>query len=326
METLKKTEKKRYLSIDVFRGLTIAVMVFVNTTGDFTDLPAWTHHAKDYGLTYVDLVAPFFIFAIALTYHMFYKSGNIKDGPLQNNLRVLRRYFALAGIGFLGWCVIDMIDKKTMLPVYSWGVFQAIGMAGFVTLLFINLPRWGRLTAGIALWVVYQWLMNSFKLDDINFAEVHSGFWGGLGYGIMMLLATVVCEAFETGRMRDFLIGGTVFTAAGIAGSFYWYISKNRLTGPYILISLGLACFFFYAVWYLYDKLKVTQGRSRFFAPIGKNPFFLYIFHGLLTLIPFIFLQVTAPWYWVSFFGFANVLIVWLVAVWLDKKGIYISI
>ena len=326
MEVPAIPQKIRYLSIDVFRGLTILVMVFVNSTGDFKSIPAWSHHAPDYGLTYVDLVAPFFIFAIALTYHLTFVSGQIKDGIIQNTLRVLRRYFALIGIGFLGWCAIEMIDQKTLHPVYEWGVFQAIGMAGLVTLLFIWLPRWGRLIAGIGLWILYQWLIQTYRIDNTNFAEEHSGFWGGLGYGIMILLATVVCEAFETHRMRDFLIWGSIFTISGFAAAQYYGISKNRLTGPYILVSLGLACFFFYLIWYLYDKRQITQSQSKILAPIGKNPLFLYIFHGPLTAVPFIFLTEAAPIQWALFWGILNVIIVWLVGYWLDRKKIYISI
>ena len=325
MEAAATPPKIRYLSIDVFRGLTIAVMVFVNTTGDFTSIPWWAHHAKDYGLTYVDLVAPFFIFAIALTYHLNFVSGQAKDGVLNNTLKVLRRYFALVGIGFLGWCVIEMVYQGTIHPVYEWGVFQAIGMAGLVTLPFIMLPRWARFLAGAAIWVVYQWLILHYRIDNINFAEEHSGFWGGLGYGIMMLLATVVCEAFETHKMRDFLIGGAVFTITGAVAAYYWGISKNRLTGPYILVSLGLACFFFYLIWYLYDNRKVTLG-SKVLAPIGKNPFFLYIFHGPLTALPTLFLTEQSPWPYVVACGIAAMVIVGAVGLWLDRRKIYISI
>jgi predicted acyltransferase len=219
-----------------------------------------------------------------------------------------------------------MVMEQSLRPHYIWGVFPAIGMAGIVTLLFINLPRWWRLLTGIALWVIYQWLMVHYKLDDINFAEVHSGFWGGVGYGIMMLLATVVCEAFENHRMRDFLIAGAVFTVAGIITAHYWGFSKNRLTGPYIFISLGLACFVFYVIWYLYDYRQITQSASRFFAPIGKNPFFLYILHGIISIIPLIFLQENAMWVWPTLCGLANIVLIWLVAVWMDRKRIYISI
>ncbi len=59
-------KKIRYMSIDVFRGIVIVAMVFVNTLSEFNTTPAWSKHAIDFGLTYVDLVAPFFIFAIAL--------------------------------------------------------------------------------------------------------------------------------------------------------------------------------------------------------------------------------------------------------------------
>jgi predicted acyltransferase len=256
---------------------------------------------------------------------MTYVPGRIKDGVLQNNLRVLRRYFAFVGIGFLGWAVIEMLANQTLRPVYNWDVFQAIGTAGIVTLFFINLPRWWRLLVGVLLWIGYQWLILRWHIDDINFAEVHSGLWGGLGYGIMMILATVVCEAFENHRMRDFLVGGLVFTLAGGITAFYWGISKNRLTGPYIFISLGLACFFFYLVWYLYDKIQITTA-IRFFQPIGKNPLFLYILHGALTLIPLAFFSETTRWYWVVPVGLLNVLLIWLVAVWMDGKGVYITI
>ena len=59
---------KRLLSLDFFKGLTILLMVFVNTVGQFTYTPAWTKHAVDFGLTYVDLIAPFFVFMMALNF------------------------------------------------------------------------------------------------------------------------------------------------------------------------------------------------------------------------------------------------------------------
>jgi predicted acyltransferase len=155
---------------------------------------------------------------------------------------------------------------------------------------------------------------------------VHSGCWGGIGYGIMMLLATVVCEAFENHRMRDFIIAGILFTAAGFISAHYWGFSKNRLTGPYIFVSLGLACLVFYIIWYLYDYKQITQSASRFFAPIGKNPFFLYVLHGILTLIPPIFLAENSFWLWPSFCGLVNIALIWLVAVWMDQRKIYISV
>ena len=60
---------ERIASIDVFRGITMAVMIFVNALGEVGGLPWWTHHAKaDWDvMTYVDMVFPFFLFAIGLS-------------------------------------------------------------------------------------------------------------------------------------------------------------------------------------------------------------------------------------------------------------------
>ena len=85
-------EKIRYISIDVFRGLAIATMIFVNTIASFNNTPAWSKHALDFGLTYVDLVAPFFIFAIALTFKMSFTSSLKREGRLKAYLKFNRRY------------------------------------------------------------------------------------------------------------------------------------------------------------------------------------------------------------------------------------------
>jgi heparan-alpha-glucosaminide N-acetyltransferase len=59
----------RVVSIDIFRGLTMAVMIFVNALSGVGGLPWWTYHAhaKDDVMTYVDMVFPFFLFAVGLS-------------------------------------------------------------------------------------------------------------------------------------------------------------------------------------------------------------------------------------------------------------------
>lgn len=60
---------QRVVSIDIFRGLTMAVMIFVNALSEVRGLPWWTYHAhaKDDVMTYVDMVFPFFLFAVGLS-------------------------------------------------------------------------------------------------------------------------------------------------------------------------------------------------------------------------------------------------------------------
>jgi heparan-alpha-glucosaminide N-acetyltransferase len=59
----------RVVSIDIFRGLTMAVMIFVNELDSVRGLPWWTHHAPGNVdvMTYVDMVFPFFLFIVGMS-------------------------------------------------------------------------------------------------------------------------------------------------------------------------------------------------------------------------------------------------------------------
>ena len=54
----------RLLSLDVFRGLTVAAMVVVNNPGSWADVYAPLRHAEWHGCTPTDLVFPFFLFIV----------------------------------------------------------------------------------------------------------------------------------------------------------------------------------------------------------------------------------------------------------------------
>ena len=60
---------RRVASIDVFRGLTMMVMIFVNELAGVRGLPWWTYHATDQhnAMTYVDMVFPFFLFIVGMS-------------------------------------------------------------------------------------------------------------------------------------------------------------------------------------------------------------------------------------------------------------------
>ena len=55
---------RRIYSIDIFRGMTIALMIIVNTPGSWGHVYAPLLHAKWHGCTPTDLVFPFFLFLV----------------------------------------------------------------------------------------------------------------------------------------------------------------------------------------------------------------------------------------------------------------------
>jgi predicted acyltransferase len=325
--SIDSSRKPRFLSIDVFRGITIFVMVFVNFVDAYHNTPSWSRHAPDIGLTYVDLVAPFFIFAITLTYHSSFISSQKKSGNIETWLKFIRRYAAIMGIGLLAG--ITFTPDAT---IFYWSALPSIGLAGIFTLLFIRFSLRIRLAISIIALIIYQIAMQnvieidgvSILISDLNISDVHGGFTGGFGFAIMMLLGTVICEGFERKKMSYFYISGIIFTTLGIVTHFIWGISKNRVSLPYIFISLGTAAIFFYFVWILYDKLQIIHNSSRFFQPIGKNSLFLYLIHGLFQLILQIFIPFDIMWPLVILSGLLASCLTFFLAYHLDKRKIYL--
>ena len=60
---------QRVASIDIFRGLTMTLMIFVNELAEVKGLPWWNYHApaKVDAMTYVDMVFPAFLFILGMT-------------------------------------------------------------------------------------------------------------------------------------------------------------------------------------------------------------------------------------------------------------------
>ena len=58
------SKPRRILSIDIFRGITISMMIIVNNPGSWAYVYAPLRHAKWHGCTPTDLVFPFFLFIV----------------------------------------------------------------------------------------------------------------------------------------------------------------------------------------------------------------------------------------------------------------------
>ena len=139
----------RLAAIDQYRGFAILGMVLANYLAGVSWIPAWLKHAPDVGLTVIDLIAPFFIFSIGLTYALSFRRRAGRDGWPAAARHFILRYLAVLGIGALlsaGQIALN-IDTNGV----NWGVLQAIGVAGLLTLAVIRLPLWGRAAAGLGL-------------------------------------------------------------------------------------------------------------------------------------------------------------------------------
>lgn len=125
-----QTTPARIASIDIFRGLTMAVMIFVNELDGVRGLPWWTHHAKAQWnvMTYVDMVYPFFLFIIGLAIPLAIRA-RLKKKPSMLALwcHVLVRSAALIVLGLI-LANTDKVDPaRTGLRGSAWGLIALAG-------------------------------------------------------------------------------------------------------------------------------------------------------------------------------------------------------
>jgi len=310
----------------MFRGFAILTMVPANFMVGIQIVPAWLKHAPDIGLTVIDLIAPFFIFAISLTYALSFHRRIERDGPFRTYSYFLTRYLAIIGLG----AVISAGETASgQNPSgIDWGVLQAIGMAGLVTLLVIRLPSIYRWLIGAGILVAYQLILDHFLLD-LTLRSPHGGLFGSLDWSAMLILGTALADLFHNkGRTKKAYPWVSVAVlAAGIALAFIAPVSKHRVSASYVLITLGISALLFFIFHWASEHL---HWNSRLLLAWGKNPLFLYFLHYLLIGIFFLpgipNLYVAAP-LWLVLLEMAFLLVVIsLVALWMDRKNIIIAL
>ncbi len=94
----------RIQSIDILRGLNMAVMIFVNELAGVHGLPWWTYHAKTQWdvMTYVDMVFPGFLFIVGMSLPIAI-AARLKKNPSRPSLwlHVIERSFSLWVLGLI---------------------------------------------------------------------------------------------------------------------------------------------------------------------------------------------------------------------------------
>jgi len=134
----------RIVSIDIFRGITMAVMIFVNSLPeDSHGLPWWTHHAHaDWDvMTYVDMVFPTFLFIVGMSMPLSVEQRLRRDPSLPRLwLHALIRTLSLLVLGLILANAEKVDSSLTGIGGAAWAI---AGLAG--ACLYLNVyPKWER--------------------------------------------------------------------------------------------------------------------------------------------------------------------------------------
>lgn len=280
-----QTPSSRDGAIDAFRGLTILLMFIANYFEHIRTIPASLKHATDIGITIVDFIAPFFIFAIGLTFAASVAKRASRDGTFKAAEHVIKRAFALIGIGMMFSIGEHAFGFANSIVV--WGVLQAIGVAIILSFPFLFLPTFVRLALALLLLGAYQWALDTYWITTVLHSS-HAGLPGSLSWALLLVIATVFGDLLR--KERTFWMTGAALLAVGIAAAFVFPVSKHRMSLPFVLITVSSGAIVFGAVRMLY--------RRSFDVPIlrimGMNPLVLYCAHLMLLSV---FLVPSVPWW-----------------------------
>jgi predicted acyltransferase len=177
--------RERLLSLDVFRGMTVAGMLLVNNPGTWSAIYPPLAHAEWHGWTPTDLIFPFFLFIVGITTQLSLgarRAQGAGDGELVRQL--VRRGaliflfgLLLSAFPFFQWGEIKELPGATFLDRVAYrlehlrimGVLQRIGVAYLLAGLLTLRTTWRQQVAIVAALLVGYWLaMTALPVPDVG--------------------------------------------------------------------------------------------------------------------------------------------------------------
>jgi len=137
----------RLISLDVFRGLTIAGMILVNNPGTWSKIYEPLKHAAWHGCTPTDLIFPFFLFIVGVSITLSLTKRKEQAGSKKDlYIHIFRRGIILIVLGLILSTPMDFFvksDKTFWEIIVGWripGVLQRIGLVYIIAaILFLTL-------------------------------------------------------------------------------------------------------------------------------------------------------------------------------------------
>ncbi len=156
----------RLVSLDAFRGFTIAAMVLVNNPGDWSYLYGPLAHAEWNGWTFTDWIFPFFLFicGVAMSFSLG-RRAEAGDDKTKLLRQLLRRAALIFFIGF----VLNLIPTFNFASVRIPGVLQRIALCTMLAAPIVLYFNWRQQCAWIAgLFGLYTVLMLFVPVTDMD--------------------------------------------------------------------------------------------------------------------------------------------------------------
>lgn len=360
-------KNERLLSVDFFRGITMFLLI-----GEFTHMFTYMtdprfegsllyfigtqlHHHPWHGLRFWDLVQPFFMFIVGVAIPL---SSMKRAAAGQSNAKMLRHALGRAGLLLLmGWALYCIGPGEITFRFQN--VLAQLSVTYFVAFLLRKRQVWVQVLFSVAVLVVTEGLYRMFSIPgfdqpftpDKNFGawfdllisgELSGGHWVSfnaiptIAHTIWGVLVgkLLIGPASPRRKMMLMLVPGVLLLAAGYLLDPVTPIIKRISTSTFVLASGGWSILVMAFSYWVID-VKGYRDWSRFFAIVGMNPLFIYIFAhvGGADLVfnvfkPFTYFLMswTDEIYGKILTSALTWMFLWYICYWMYRKKIFIRI
>lgn len=296
-------KKERMISLDVFRGMTIAGMIIVNSPGNSDYVYPQLAHADWNGCTFADFIFPFFLFivgvAVTLSLTKRKESGDNKSKLL---FQVFRRSLIIYLLGMS----LGVFPELNFANITFTGVLKRIAIVYFFTaLIFLYSSIRIQTIITASLLIIYWFLLTFVPVPGIGSPNLgketnlvawldnlllkgylSNGTWDSLG-----VLSTVPAIANAligvlTGHLllsgKDqitktvyLFVAGNILLLSGYVWDFWFPINKNLWSSSFVLFTCGFALNLLALCYWTID-IKGFKWWTKPFLVFGMNAITVY--------------------------------------------------
>lgn len=299
-------KSNRLSSIDFFRGLTVIIMIIVNSPGNSSPY-SWLEHSTWNGCTLADLVFPFFVFILGMSIPFAFARSKHEVGKKQLLFKIMRRSLVL----FMAGILLNLLPNHFDLAHLRFpGVLQRLALCyAAAAVLYLYLQEKGLFLAFFILVSGYYFIILipvpgmaqhllttdgniGAYLDRLLLGSAHlyqqqydpEGILStipSIATALIGVLTAMWLLSATTPRKKMFgLISAGIFLVlSGLLLAIKQPINKTLWTSAYVLYTGGWALLVF-SICYWWRELKGNLNEDVFIL-FGTNALFIYFVHVL---------------------------------------------
>ena len=319
--------RQRLLSLDAFRGLTVAAMILVNNPGDWDHIYPPLEHAPWNGWTPTDLIFPFFLFIVGVSITFALGQGAMSREPGVDRkdviLKILKRGLVLFGLGVF----LNLFPRFDFSSFRIPGVLQRIALVYTIcSLIFIQTNTRQQTWLVTLLLIGYWLLMTVVPVPGVGYANLEPatnlGAWidrsllgnhlwrtarvwdpegllgtlPAVGTGLLGILTGTWLKRSDKSvaeRLAGLFTAGVLLSLAGLCFDGIFPINKALWTSSFVMLAGGLAMIGLATCYYLID-VRGYQTWSKPFVAYGVNAITVFFLSGLIPRI-MTMIRITQP-------------------------------